>query len=170
MLEGLPQREIAEVLGITAINVAVRLNRARSELTRRLALATAAEYATAALIVCVVAWRLATERCLDAFAETTRDYLDLALALERIRRRERSLAFAWMLLGVQVAILMAWYPTIWFLWPERTWDLIESTPSLVAWVVFVLGAMTGWSAYVCSRGAREPRDLEQLRTDLVAGC
>lgn len=42
-LEGLPQREIAEVLGITAINVAVRLNRARSELTRRVALATAAE-------------------------------------------------------------------------------------------------------------------------------
>jgi RNA polymerase sigma-70 factor (ECF subfamily) len=35
-LEGLPQREIAEVLGITAVNVAVRLCRARSELTRRL--------------------------------------------------------------------------------------------------------------------------------------
>jgi RNA polymerase sigma-70 factor (ECF subfamily) len=35
-LEGLPQREIAEVLGITAVNVAVRLSRARSELTRRL--------------------------------------------------------------------------------------------------------------------------------------
>jgi RNA polymerase sigma-70 factor (ECF subfamily) len=35
-LEGLPQREIAEVLGITAVNVAVRLNRARSELTQRL--------------------------------------------------------------------------------------------------------------------------------------
>lgn len=80
----------------------------------------------------MVAWRLATERGLDAFAETTRDYLDLALALERIRRRERSLAFGWMLLGV--------------------------------------GAMTGWSAYVCTRCAREPRDLEQLRTDRVAGC
>lgn len=35
-LEGLPQRDIAEVLGITAVNVAVRLSRARSELTRRL--------------------------------------------------------------------------------------------------------------------------------------
>jgi RNA polymerase sigma-70 factor (ECF subfamily) len=35
-LEGLPQREIAEVLGITTVNVAVRLSRARSELTRRL--------------------------------------------------------------------------------------------------------------------------------------
>jgi RNA polymerase sigma-70 factor (ECF subfamily) len=35
-LEGLPQRDIAEVLGITTVNVAVRLSRARSELTRRL--------------------------------------------------------------------------------------------------------------------------------------
>lgn len=31
-LEGLPQREIAEVLGITDVNVAVRLGRARTEL------------------------------------------------------------------------------------------------------------------------------------------
>jgi RNA polymerase sigma factor (sigma-70 family) len=35
-LEGLPQREIAEVLGISEPNVAVRLSRARAELTRRL--------------------------------------------------------------------------------------------------------------------------------------
>ena len=35
-LEGLPQREIAEILGITAVNVAVRLNRARAELARRM--------------------------------------------------------------------------------------------------------------------------------------
>lgn len=35
-LEGLPQREIAQVLGITEPNVAVRLSRARAELTRRL--------------------------------------------------------------------------------------------------------------------------------------
>jgi RNA polymerase sigma-70 factor (ECF subfamily) len=36
VLEGLPQREIAEVLGITEVNVAVRMSRARAELTRRL--------------------------------------------------------------------------------------------------------------------------------------
>jgi len=35
-LEGLPQREIAQVLGITEANVAVRLNRARTELRRLL--------------------------------------------------------------------------------------------------------------------------------------
>jgi RNA polymerase sigma-70 factor (ECF subfamily) len=36
-LEGLPQRDIAQVLGVTEPNVAVRLSRARAELTRRLA-------------------------------------------------------------------------------------------------------------------------------------
>jgi RNA polymerase sigma-70 factor (ECF subfamily) len=36
VLEGLPQREIADVLGITEANVAVRMSRARAELTRRL--------------------------------------------------------------------------------------------------------------------------------------
>jgi RNA polymerase sigma-70 factor (ECF subfamily) len=36
VLEGLPQREVAEVLGITEVNVAVRMSRARAELTRRL--------------------------------------------------------------------------------------------------------------------------------------
>jgi len=35
-LEGLPQREIAQVLGITEANVAVRLSRARAELSRLL--------------------------------------------------------------------------------------------------------------------------------------
>jgi RNA polymerase sigma-70 factor (ECF subfamily) len=35
-LEGLPQREIAQVLGITEANVAVRLSRARTELRRLL--------------------------------------------------------------------------------------------------------------------------------------
>jgi RNA polymerase sigma-70 factor (ECF subfamily) len=35
-LEGLPQREIAQVLGITEANVAVRLSRARAELCRLL--------------------------------------------------------------------------------------------------------------------------------------
>lgn len=34
VLEGLPHREIAQVLGITENNVAVRMNRARAELTR----------------------------------------------------------------------------------------------------------------------------------------
>jgi len=36
VLEGLPQREVADVLGITEANVAVRMSRARAELTRRL--------------------------------------------------------------------------------------------------------------------------------------
>ena len=125
---------------------------------RRLARATVGEYAVAAVIICVAAWQLATERGLDAFVwgfamlwltamalqfsasnrrglwtpagETTRDYLDLAL--ERIRRRERS-------------------------------------PWLVAWVVLVVAAMTSWSVYVRSRCRGERRELERLRADLESG-
>jgi hypothetical protein len=162
---------------------------------RRHPRANSGEYAVAAVIICVAAWQLATQRGLDAFVwgfamlwltamalqfsasnrrglwtpagETTRDYLELAL--ERIRRRERSLAFAWMLLVVQLALLVAWYPATWFLWPERTWDLIERTPWLVAWVVLVVAAMTGWSVYVRSRCRGERRELERLRSDLESG-
>lgn len=162
---------------------------------RRLALATVGEYAVAAVIVCVAAWQLATEHGLDTFVwgfamlwltamalqfsisnrrgqwtpagETTRDYLDLAL--ERLRRRERSLAFGWMLLVVQLAILLAWYPATWFLWPERTSELIDRTPWLAAWMALVVAAMTGWSAHVRSRCRRERGELERLRADLESG-
>jgi hypothetical protein len=98
------------------------------------------------VIVCVAAWQLATERGLDAFVW----------------------GFA-MLLIVQLAILAAWYPATWFLWPERTWDLIERTPRLVAWVVLVVAAMTSWSLYVRSRCRGQRMELERLRADLVSG-
>jgi hypothetical protein len=74
-----------------------------------------------------------------------------------------------MLLVVQLAILVAWYPATWFLWPERTWELIDRTPWLAAWMVLVVAAMTVWSAHVRSRCRSERRELQRLRAELVSG-
>lgn len=160
--------------------------------SRRLSLALLAEYAVGAIITCLVAWKLATDRGPDTFvwgfamlwftgmalqftsenrrgtwlpsAESTRAYLDLAL--ERLRRRERSLRFAWLLFGLQVTFLAAWFPATWFLWPEQTWPLVERIPVLLGWLALVTLALVGWTVHVRSRTSSERRELEGLREEL----
>jgi hypothetical protein len=162
--------------------------------SRRMSLALAAEYVVGVLITCVVAWKLATDKGPDTFvwgfamlwftgmalqftstsrkglwtpaAESTVAYLDLAL--ERVKRRERSLLFAWGLLGLQCAFLLAWYPATWFLWPAETWSLIEHTPMLLGWVALVVLALASWTVVARSRNAAERDELSRLRAELVA--
>lgn len=159
--------------------------------SRWLSLSLLAEYAVGAVITCLVAWKLATDKGPDTFvwgfamlwftgmalqftsdnrrgtwipsAESTRAYLDLAL--ERLSRRERSLRFAWLLYGLQVAFLVAWYPATWFLWPEQAWPLIERTPVLLAWLALTTLALVGWSVHVRARTNSERGDLERLREE-----
>ena len=151
------------------------------------------EYAFAALLVCFAVWKLATNDGLDAFVwgfavlwftamavqfssanrrglwrpggESTRDYVELAL--ERVRRREASVRFAWLLYALQVAFLVAWYPATWFLWPLELWSLVERTPSMLA----MLGAFTlclaAWSTFATRRNRAERREFEQLRRELL---
>ncbi len=150
--------------------------------SRRMSLALFAEYAVGALITCVVAWKLATDKGLDTFVwgfavlwftglwipatESVVAYLDLAL--ERLQRRQKSLRFAWMLLGLQVLFLIAWYPATWFLWPQETWPLIERTPALLGWLALVIVALAGWTAVTRSRIAAERADLARIRAELLA--
>lgn len=162
--------------------------------SRRMSLALFAEYATGAFITCCVAWKLATDKGLDTFVwgfavlwftamalqftsdnrkglwipatESVVAYLDLAL--ERVKRRQKSLRFAWLLLGMQVLFLIAWYPATWFLWPQETWPLIERTPALLGWLALVIMALAGWTAVARSRIAAERTDLAQIRAELVA--
>lgn len=162
--------------------------------SRRLSLTLLAEYAVGAVITCLVAWKLATDKGPDTFvwgfamlwftgmalqftsenrrgmwlpsAESTRAYLDLAL--ERLRRRERSLRFAWLLYGLQVAFLVAWYPATWFLWPEQVWPLIEHMPVQVGWLALMTLALVGWTVHVRSRTRSERRELEALGREFGA--
>lgn len=162
--------------------------------SRRLTLTLLAEYAVGLGIVCFVAWRLATVEGPETFvwgfavlwfagmalqftsdnrrglwvpvAESTRAYVELAL--ERIARRENSVRFAWRLFALQVAVLLAWYPATWFLWPERTWSLIERTPLLLGWLALVTLALFGWSTAARNRNARERAEFERLRAELSA--
>ena len=162
--------------------------------SRRLSLTLLVEYAIGLGIVGLVAWRLATVKGPDTFVwgfamlwftgmalqftsdnrrgmwvaatESTRAYVDLAL--ERITRREHSVRFAWQLFALQVAVLLAWYPATWFLWPERAWSLIESTPLLLGWLALVTLALLAWSMSVRSRGAREREELVRLQAELSA--
>ena len=129
--------------------------------SRRMSLALFAEYAVGALITCVVAWKLATDKGLDTFVwgfavlwftgmalqftstnrqglwipatESVVAYLDLAL--ERLQRRQKSLRFAWMLLG---------------------------------WLALVIVALAGWTAVTRSRIAAECADLARIRAELLA--
>jgi len=162
--------------------------------SRRMSLMLFAEYALGALITCFVAWKLATDKGPDTFVwgfavlwftgmalqftstnrqglwipatESVVAYLDLAL--ERLQRRQKSLRFAWMLLGLQVLFLIAWYPATWFLWPQETWPLIERTPALLGWLALVIVALAGWTAVTRSRIAAERADLARIRAQLVA--
>jgi hypothetical protein len=162
--------------------------------SRRMSLMLFAEYAIGAFITCFVAWKLATDKGLDTFvwgfamlwftgmalqftstnrqglwipaAESTIAYLDLAL--ERLQRRQKSLRFAWSLLGLQVLFLVAWYPATWFLWPQETWPLIEHTPALLGWLALVIMALAGWTAVTRSRIAAERADLARIRAEFVA--
>ena len=167
--------------------------RVRAE-SRRLSLTLFTEYAVGTIITCLVAWKLATDKGPDTFvwgfamlwftgmalqftsdnrrgmwapsAESMRAYLDLAL--ERLSRRERSLRFAWLLYGLQVVFLAAWYPATWFLWPEQTWSLIGRTPVLLGWLALVAMALIGWSVHVRSRTNSERSELVRLREELRA--
>jgi hypothetical protein len=162
--------------------------------SRRMSLVLFAEYAIGAFVTCFVAWKLATDKGLDTFVwgfamlwftgmalqftstnrqglwmpatESVVAYLDLAL--ERLQRRQKSLRFAWLLLGLQVLFLIAWYPATWFLWPQETWPLIEHTPALLGWLVLVIMALAGWTAVARSRIAAERADLVRIRAELVA--
>jgi hypothetical protein len=162
--------------------------------TRRMTLVALAEYAFATLLVGFVAWRLATEKGTDVLvwgfallwftgmalqyssdarrglwqpaSETTFGYLDLAL--ERIQRRERATRFAWLLFGLEVAFLVAWYPLTWFLWPERTWQLLDRTPWLLAAVGLATLALVGWSVSTAARNRRERAAYERLQHEFAA--
>jgi hypothetical protein len=162
--------------------------------SRRMSLMLFAEYAIGAFITCFVAWKLATNKGLDTFVwgfamlwftgmalqftstnrqglwipatESVVAYLDLAL--ERLQRRRKSLRFAWLLLGLQVLFLIAWYPATWFLWPQATWPLIERTPALLGWLALVIMALAGWTTVARSRIAAERADLARIRAELVA--
>lgn len=161
--------------------------------SRRMSLVLFAEYAIGAFITCFVAWKLATDKGLDTFvwgfamlwftamalqftsanrrglwipaAESTVAYLDLAL--ERVTRREKSLRFAWLLLGLQVLFLVGWYPATWFLWPQQTWPLIERTPALLGWIALVVLALVVWTAIARSRNATEREQLARIKMELV---
>jgi hypothetical protein len=162
--------------------------------SRRESLLLAAEYVTGAIIVGLVAWKLATDKGPDTFvwgfamlwftamalqfastnrgglwapsAESTLAYVDLAL--ERLRRRGQAVRFGWLLFGLQVAFLLAWYPATWFLWPHETWALIERTPVLLGWLALVALALTGWTVSTRSRSAAARTELERLRAELTA--
>jgi multisubunit Na+/H+ antiporter MnhB subunit len=161
--------------------------------SRRMSLMLALDYAFGATITCLVAWKLATDKGLDTFvwgfavlwftgmalqftsdnrkgtwipaAESTVAYLDLAL--ERVRRREKLLRFAWALLGLQVLFLLAWYPATWFLWPLETWPLLERTPVLLGWIALVTVALALWTRVARSRIAAERSELSRIRRELA---
>jgi hypothetical protein len=99
-------------------------------------------------------------------AESTRAYVDLAL--ERVRRRESALRFAWLLYGLELAFLVAWYPATWFLWPLETWPLIENTPRILAMLVLITLGLAGWSISVHQRNRAERREFERLQQELAA--
>lgn len=162
---------------------------------RRMTLWMLAEYAVGAALVCFVAWRLATQEGLDVFvwgfamlwftamalqfsadsrkglwspaAETTQAYLDLAL--ERVRRRERTTRYAWLLFALEGAFLIAWYPLTWFLWPDKAWPLIERTPWLLAVFGVATACLVGWSVAAGRRNRSERAELEQAHRELSAG-
>jgi hypothetical protein len=160
---------------------------------RRLSLTLLAEYCVGAVLVGIAAWQLATREGLDTFvwgfallcftamalqfstwnrrglwrpaAESTRDYLDLAL--ERVWRRERAVRFAWLLFGLEFVFLLAWYPLTWFLWPEQSWTLLERTPRMAAALGLVTLALIGWSIRSMQLAREERCELERLRSDLL---
>jgi hypothetical protein len=164
--------------------------------SRRESLLLAAEYAVGAIIVCLVAWKLATDKGLDTFVwgfamlwftamalqftstnrrglwapsgDSTLAYVDLAL--ERLRRRERAVRFAWLLFGLQLAFLLAWYPATWFLWPQEAWPLLERTPAMLGWLALVALALAGWTASTHSRNASARAEFERLRAELTAAA
>lgn len=176
----------------TGDTLAVR-ERVRAD-SRRMSIAMLLEFAVGAALVCTAAWVLATRDGLDSFvlgfallwftamalqfsstnrrglwqpaSESTRAYIDLAL--ERLRRRERALRFAWLLYVLEVVFLVAWYPATWFFWPLETWDLIEKTPRMLFLLALVTLGLVGWSTAVARRNRADRREFERLRRDLGA--
>ena len=160
---------------------------------RRMTFAVLSEYAVAALLIALAVSTLASDDGLDAFVsgfailgftvvalqfsahnrrglwqpagESTRDYLDLAL--ERVRRREASVRFAWLLYALQVAFLIAWYPATWYLWPLEVWSLIEDTPFMLGMLAVFTACLAAWSTVVSRRNRSERRELERLRHEVA---
>ena len=163
--------------------------------SRRMTINMLLEYAVGLALVGFAAWRLATGPGLDDFvwgfamlwftamalqyasdarrklwrpaAETTAAYLELAL--ERLRRREAAVRYAWLLFALETAFIVAWYPLSWFFWPGKFWPLVERTP----WVVGALGAFAAalawWSRSVLRRSRAERASLENAARELQPG-
>lgn len=160
---------------------------------RRMSLALVGEYAMGLLLVCVAAWKLATDQGPDTFvwgfavlwftamalqfttenrrnlwapsAESTRDYV--ALALVRLDRRERALRFNWMLYGLQCIFLLAWLPATWFLWPDQAWTLIERLPLMAGLLALITAGLVAWTISVRTAVRNERAEYERLRDELA---
>jgi hypothetical protein len=89
------------------------------------------------------------------------------LALERIRRREAAVRFAWLLYELQVAFLIAWYPATWCLWSLEVWTLVEDTPLMLVMLAFFTVCLALWLAIMGRRNSSERCELERLRHELT---
>ncbi|MFO1407279.1 MAG: hypothetical protein U1F08_07080 [Steroidobacteraceae bacterium] len=139
--------------------------------SRRMTVQMLVEYAFGLALVGFAAWRLATGPGLDDFVwgfallwftamalqyasnarrnlwrpagESTAAYL--ALALERLRRREAAVRYAWLLFSLETAFIVAWYPLSWFFWPGKFWPLVERTPWMFGALCLFAAVLAGWS-------------------------
>ena len=160
--------------------------------SRRMTINMLLEYAVGLALVGFAAWRLATGPGLDDFvwgfallwftamalqyasdarrklwrpaAETTAAYLELAL--ERLRRREAAVRYAWLLFALETAFIIAWYPLSWFFWPEKFWPLVERTPWVLGALALFAAVLAGWSRSVRRRSREEQASLEHAAREL----
>lgn len=160
--------------------------------SRRMTINMLLEYAVGLALVGLAAWRLATQPGLDVFlwgfamlwftcmalqysadarrnlwrpaSETTAAYLDLAL--ERLRRRDATVRYAWLLLALETALVLGWYPLSWFFWPERFWPLVDRAGWVLGGLCLAVGLLAAWSISVRRRSQAERASLERAAREL----